>query len=317
MESYAIDAPTWRAYQPLLGSDMRLEADNLPAESTWAWRGLDVHLDRYDAPETDLTVIVCHGAGGYGRLLAPVGRIIHEFGHAVVLPDLPGYGLTRVAPSRMRYPLWVDLVADLARAERAHTGRPVVLLGMSMGGMLALHAAAAAPAGTVSGLIATTLIDPREPDTRAAVSRLPGARRFSGLLGLVPPNLRLPMPWLAHVRRMSSLPAVNELCVRDRQGGGNRVPLGFLRSWLTYAPAREPHEFDRCPVLLAHPAADRWTPSQLSTRTLQRLACPTRYVELERCEHFPIEEPGVSTLRTATAAFLADVIRDQSPPSTN
>jgi alpha-beta hydrolase superfamily lysophospholipase len=316
MPSYAIDASTWRDYQPFLGADMRLDADNLPAERTWAWRGLDVHLDRYHAPEADLTVIICHGGGGYGRLLAPVGRLIHELGHAVVLPDLPGYGLTRVVPSRMRYRLWVDLVADLARAERERTGRPVVLLGMSMGGMLALHAAAAAPAGAVVGLIATTLIDPREPATRAAVSRLPGARRFSGLLRLVPPNLRVPMPWLAHVHRMSSLRAVNELCVRDPQGGGNRVPLGFLRSWLTYTPALEPHEFDRCPVLLAHPAADRWTPPELSTRTLERLACPTRYVELERCEHFPIEEPGVSTLRTETAAFLADVMRDQSPLST-
>jgi alpha-beta hydrolase superfamily lysophospholipase len=94
------------------------------------------------------------------------------------------------------------------------------------------------------------------------------------------------------------------------------VPLGFLRSWLTCTPPLEPREFDRCPVLLAHPAADRWTPSELSTRTLERLACPTRYVELERCEHFPIEEPGVSTLRTEIAAFLADVMRDRSRLST-
>jgi alpha-beta hydrolase superfamily lysophospholipase len=314
MPSYASDATMWREYQPLLAPDLRLDADNMPAESTWAWRGLDVHLDRYETAAAGLTVIVCHGGGGYGRLLAPVGRLVHELGYVAVLPDLPGYGLTHVAPSRMRYPLWVDLVADLALTERRRTGRPVVLLGMSMGGMLALHAAAAAPAGTIGGLIVTTLIDPRQPATRAAVSRLPGARRLSGLLGLAPPNLRVPMPWLANVHRMSSLPAVNALCVRDPQGGGNRVPLGFLRSWLTYAPALEPHEFDRCPVLLAHPAADRWTPSELSTRTLARLACPTRYVELERCEHFPIEEPGVSTLRVETAAFLADVVRDAPRP---
>jgi alpha-beta hydrolase superfamily lysophospholipase len=308
MLNYASDASAWRDYQPFLGPAMRLDADHLPAESVWAWRGLDVHLDRYDAPAADLTVVVCHGGGGYGRLLAPVGRLIRDLGHAVVLPDLPGYGLTRVAPSRMRYPLWVDLVADLARAEHERTRRPVVLLGMSMGGMLALHAAASLPAGTVNGLVVTTLIDPREPDARAAVSRLPGAGRLGGLLGLLPPNLRVPMPWLSHVRRMSSLPAVNELCARDPQGAGTRVPLGFLHSWMTYTPALEPHEFDRCPVLLAHPAADRWTPPELSTRTLERLACPTRYVELERCEHFPIEEPGVSTLRTQSAAFLADVI---------
>src|SRR3954464_13032984 len=162
MLSYAADALRWRDYQPFLVPEMRLDADHLPAETTWAWRGLDVHLDRYDAQDADLTVIICHGAGGCGRLLAPVGRLVHELGHSVVLPDLPGYGLTRVAPSRMRYPLWVDLVAELAVAERERTRRPVVLLGMSLGGMLGLHAAVAAPDGTVSGLVATTLIDPRE-----------------------------------------------------------------------------------------------------------------------------------------------------------
>jgi hypothetical protein len=32
-------------------------------------------------------------------------------------------------------------------------------------------------------------------------------------------------------------------------------------------------------------------------------------VKLERCEHFPIEQPGVNTLCAETAAFLANVVR--------
>jgi hypothetical protein len=40
-----------------MAPDLRLDADNMPAESTWAWRGLDVHLDRYETAAAGLTVI--------------------------------------------------------------------------------------------------------------------------------------------------------------------------------------------------------------------------------------------------------------------
>lgn len=301
--SYADDAVTWRAYQPHLPAEVRLRDRDLPVESWWSWDGLDVHLDRYPCPDAHTTVIVAHGAGGYGRLLAPFGRLLAEAGADVVLPDLPGYGLTPCPPQGMTYDRWVRCLADLAVAEAGATDRSVRLFGMSVGGMLALHAAMAAPAGVVAAVGATTLIDPRSPRVRRGVGRvpLPGVLLRTG----AGDRLRLPMPLVAPVERMSSIRAINRLCLRDPQGGGNRVPYGFLRSWLTYTPAVEPEAFDRCPVLLAHPAADRWTPTEWSRDVLDRIPAPTTYVELRYCEHLPIEEPGLTTLRETVAAWLA------------
>ena len=58
-------------------------------------------------------------------------------GYETVCPDLPGYGLTRVASSRMVDPLWVYCVSALIEAELARDGRPIVLFGVSLGGLLA------------------------------------------------------------------------------------------------------------------------------------------------------------------------------------
>lgn len=300
--TYATDASTWRAYRPHLPTALRLPDDDLPTESTWAWDGLDVHLDRYELPSAATTVVVVHGGGGYGRLLAPFGRLLAQAGADVVLPDLPGYGLTACPPRAMTYGRWVRCLVDLVAAERRRTGRPVRLFGMSMGGMLALHAAMAAPPDAVAGVGATTLMDPRSPAVRRGVGRLPVPAALLRVRRL--DRLALPMPLLAPVERMSSVAAINRLCMRDAQGGGNRVPYGFMRSWMTYEPVMEPEAFDRCPVLLAHPLADRWTPVSWSQDVLSRIPSPTTYLGLERCEHLPAEEPGLTRLRTALGTWL-------------
>ncbi|MBW0134647.1 hypothetical protein [Pseudonocardia abyssalis] len=63
-----------------------------------------------------------------------------------------------------------------------------------------------------------------------------------------------------------------------------------------------------CTVLLAHPAADRWTPPP-SRRFLDRIAAPTVYVGPPDAGHLPAEPAGADALRTALHAFLARVLR--------
>ena len=312
MRTYRDDERGWLAYQPLLPASLRLDDGTAPAEERWGWRGLDVHLDRFAAEDEGLTVVVLHGAGGYGRLLSSYGRVLRELGHEAVMPDLPGYGLTSVPARRFTYDTWVELVADLVASERERSGRPVALLGASMGGLLGWHAAAAARRGTVAGVVATTLIDPA---VRRAVSRWPGSGvlvRFGGALDA----LRVPMPLVAPVGGIANDPELVRLFLADRLGGANRVPLRFLRSWMAYRPAVEPEAWDRGPVLLAHPGADRWTPTALSLAFFERLAGPRRFVELPNAGHLPVEEPGLSVLRDELAAFLTEAA-GQTPPRGN
>ena len=309
--SYTSDATHWRQYQPHLPPELRLDEHTTPTEEWWTWRGKAVHLDRFPSPRAGSCVIVLHGGGGYGRMLAPLGRAIHEAGHEVVLPDLPGYGLTEADAAAVRYPDWVALVVDLIGHEQS-AGRRVVLFGLSMGGMLAFHAAAAAAPGAVAGVAATTLMDPRVPEVRRGAGRFPTPAVLlrSGFAD----GVRLPMPLLAPIERMSSDPEINRLCRRDPQGGGRRVALGLMRSWMTYEPAGEPEEFDRCPVLLVHPLADRWTPPAWSRAVLDRIAGPTRFVGLERCEHWPTEQPGRGVLFDELRAFVSAVAAPEIVP---
>jgi alpha-beta hydrolase superfamily lysophospholipase len=223
------------------------------------------------------------------------------------MPDLPGYGLTR-APARLSsYQRWVECVADLVHAERERTGRPVALFGLSAGGYLGYLAAARGR--EAAGVIATTLADPRLPIVRDEAARDPRVNRV--LVPLMTPlaavlgDLRLPIRWITNMRGVANDPEIARLVCADPIGGGNRVSLRFLSSFLAIRPAIEPERFDLCPVLLAQPAADLWTTIEASGPFFDRIKGPKNLVMLENCGHLPIEEPGASRLEDAVVAFLA------------
>lgn len=309
--TYRDDHDAWRRVQPLLPASMRTLGHE-PRETRWAWRGAAIHLDRYDVPDSRLSVVVLHGAGGHGRLLASAGRMIADAGVSTVMPDLPGYGLTDAPAAMRRYEAWVALVGDLVRAERERTGGPVALLGMSIGGMLAWDSAAALPPGTVAAVGATNLLDPSDSAVRAGVARFPWLGRWiPALLAAVPrrlDDLRLPLAAVANAKGIANDPAVARALLADRRGTGSRVALAFLRSWFDYRPALAPEQWRHGPVLLAHPGDDRWTPTALSLPFFERIAGPKTFVELERCGHLPVESPGVAQLEQALRRLVDELL---------
>lgn len=167
-----------------------------------------------------------------------------------------------------------------------------------MGGMLAYEVAARSPG--VAAVAATSLLDPRDLRVRSHLTRF-------GLLGVIGGPLSflvrgrlarvmIPMRWVADFSKMSRDSELSTLCAEDPLGGGARVPLGFLASYLRYRHV--PPEFMEKPVALVHPNRDTWTPVKLSERFVRRIATPGRIVMLRECGHFPIEEPGISDLIT-------------------
>jgi alpha-beta hydrolase superfamily lysophospholipase len=260
-------------------------------------------------PSSPLKVIVLHGAGAYGRVMAPAAVLASQHGFETVCPDLPGYGLTRVPSEQFVYPLWVDCISDLIDAELARDGRPVVLFGVSLGGLLAYHAAARSR--RVVGVVATTLADMREPAVRQGFARTAllgsaGLWLLSQLHG-VTDGLPLPMRWMSKMNRISNKPELARLCETDPLGGGNWVPARFLRTLVETAPDIEPEDFEVCPVLLTHPGVDRMTEISLSRRFFDRLACPKRMVVLEGASHMPTEHPGVDQLERAVLDFVGEI----------
>lgn len=228
----------------------------------------------------------------------------------MTLVDLPGYGRTTLAGSGrrgVRYTDWQQLLVDLI--DRENDERPLILVGASMGGMLALDAAALS--GLAARVVATCLLDPQQPGVAAGIVRAPWLARVGlPLLQLVrgpATELSVPIRLLTPMLAIANDPGLSREVLVDPHGGGGAMPLGWYRSFLDSGPAVPPEDYTGPSVVLLHPGEDRWTDPLLSLDFLDRLPGPTRAVILPGCGHFPLEEPGFQVLLDEVAAEVEAV----------
>ncbi|MEZ5212410.1 alpha/beta hydrolase [Gordonia sp. (in: high G+C Gram-positive bacteria)] len=305
--------PQWRAIQEFLPADYRLTPDSEPAEEWWEHRGHRIHLDTYRNPDAPVKVILLHGVGTNGRQMSTIlGHPLATRGYETIAIDMPTYGITAVAPNTLvTYDDWVRIGSDLVDAELAKDDRPVVLYGLSAGGMETYHVAALNR--KVAGIVGMTFLD-------TASARVVRDTAFDPVSGLVGKplmhrlartrlrDLRVPMRYVSKMRALVNNRAAKKACYADTTSAGNSVTVGFLDSWLQYRPAVAPEDFDVCPVLLTQPDADRWTPLALSTPFLDRItAVPVTVTHLENGGHYPLEQPALDQMVAAVSSFLGSV----------
>lgn len=306
--SYAEQAE-WRAIQELLPSTYRLTAATEPTEEWWQHDGHRIHLDTYRNPEAAVKVILLHGVGTNGRQMTTIlGRPLAERGFETIAIDMPTYGITEVAPGALvTYDDWVRLGSELVEKER--DGRPIVLYGLSAGGMETFHVASVN--GDVAGIVGMTFLDQSSARVRRETAFDPvtgtlGATLMGALARTPLRRLRVPMRWVSKMRALVNSKEAKRACYADRTSAGNSVSIAFLDSYLSYAAPVSPEDFDVCPVLLTQPAADRWTPIHLSTPFLDRITkVPVTTVLLENGGHYPIEREALDAMVEAIAAFCA------------
>lgn len=270
------DQRAWRRIQAFLPASHQLSGDALPVEEWWSWEGHRVHLDVFRVPDAAAKVILFHGVGTNGRQMSTVlGAPLSRCGLEVIAIDLPGYGVTEVRRgARVLYDDWVRAGSALVAAELERDPRPVYVYGLSAGGMLAYHVAA--EIGRVRGIVGMTFLDQREDRVRRATALHPwlaalGAPMIAAAAETRLAHVRVPM-WLAS--KMYALvndPHALAGCLGDKTSAGNWVTLAFLNSYLSFAPAVEPEDFDVCPTLLTQPTRDRWTGLGLSEPFLARM----------------------------------------------
>lgn len=301
-------------YAGFLPLDYRAGVDLEPSRTTWSWRGHMVQVLRRADPDAPMRVILVHGAGGHSEALWPVASLLPGDQFDLAAVDMPLYGGTvSPDPGTVRYDGWVSLLCDFVMAE--DDARPVILLGASIGGMLAYEVAARTQ--LPAAVVATCLLDPRSLRARAVMTRFGPFGVLGGVLAtLLPAKLsrcRIPMRRVAALSKMSRNPELSRLCSRDPRGGSAPVPLGFLASFMTFR--HTPPEQMSIPVTLAHPARDAWTPMEISTRWLRRTTAPTALIPLRECGHWPIEAPGLADLVLAVERTAHSITgTDRRPP---
>jgi len=273
--------------------------------------GFKVHVDRWKVPSSEsrkAKMIVLHGGGGTGRL---VGSLVWSFpknGIECICPDLPGYDLTfplvKKSKKSVLYEDWRNVASEIVEAEAGDC--PIFIYGLSMGGMLAYDTAVMS--NKINGLLGTCFLDARLPAVRKSVVRWPWLAIFVPMILKLAPSclntILLPMPILGKMQGICNDKEVTKRIIKDQRSGGNWMPLGFLRSWLQSGPLKDPEAFHICPVLMVHPADDRWTDVKISLGFFNRLGIEKRKVMLENAGHFPIEAPGREQHHKAIIEFI-------------
>ncbi len=291
-------------------------------------------------------VIVCvHGLGGSAVNWSALAPLLTGQ-YRLLAPDLAGHGLTRAAGRGTGVPanrvLLHRFVESVARESVAVAGpgpaRPVLLMGNSMGGMISLLEASAAPRA-VAGLI---LVDPALPFAAArpdpvvaamfALYATPGLRRVLA-------RQRSRMTPEALVARVLSLCCADPARIpadvvawhvevarqRDAFGDTGADFDAALRSVLAIAGYAGRQEYRRrvrsvrCPVLLLHGSRDRLVPVAVA-RAAARANPSWSLVVLDGAGHAPqLEIPGrvagIITQWLGSAGLAAAQAATPGPPA--
>ena len=106
-------------------------------------------------PEARAVLLYLHGQGDHSGPFTAMGDLLHEMGFNLYAHDHRGFGLSREPRGHIRsYEHFIDdTMTMLDHARRENPGLPIFLLGLSMGGHLALRSACRAGrdvAGTIA-----------------------------------------------------------------------------------------------------------------------------------------------------------------------
>lgn len=303
----------WKNYQRFFPEELRIDEKNLPTEVWWNWNEYHIHLDRMSVPGSKIKVIFIHGAGGNGRLFAPYVRMLQVHGYDVVSPDLPPYGLSYAESSKpIDYQEWMKIMIEFIEQEYNRDGKPIVLLGASIGGMLAYQVACLSK--HVKSLIVTTFVDTSNQKVRDQISPNKLISRLGKFtldnFSFVLDSFRISISKVSRMNLIANNPELTKLIINDSRAAGTKISFRFLRTFLNMEPVIEPEYFDVCPVLLIHPEVDPMTPFDLSESFYNRLQCKKNCIILEGAGHFPIEQPGIEQMKTAILNFLLMVEND-------
>jgi pimeloyl-ACP methyl ester carboxylesterase len=304
----------WRKIQKFLPDKYHFSKDYMPSEEWWDWHGNKIHLDCFRNPRAKAKVILFHGVGTNGRQMSMIlGGPLAQSGFETIAIDMPTYGLTRVRSGALiTYDDWVQCGSDYIDRELSRDSRPIILYGLSAGGMETYHVAAKNK--KVKGIIGMTFLDQSDQRVRDRT-----ARNIFMSRAAVPMTKFMCAIGLGRVKmKMSIASKMSALCnntdamrvfMRDKTSAGNSATMKFLKTYCYPSAGTSPEDFNVCPILLTQPEKDRWSPLELSEPFLDKIKkVPVDMILLRDGGHYPIEADALFQLHEASVAFIRRVI---------
>ena len=233
-------------------------------------------------------MLVCHGFSGSPKSMRPWAEHLAAAGYRVELPRLPGHGTSWQELNRTEWPDWYATV-ERALLALAADFSPVFVVGLSMGGSLALLLAERHP-DLVSGLVlvnpVVTVGDPRMKVLRW-LSRL--------------------TPTLAGIANDVAKPGVDE-------GGYDRTPLRALYSQsLMWAQVRAGLGSLTVPILIYRSRVDHVVdPSSVALIQARASSPDLTVVTLERSYHVATLDHDAQLIFDGSVSFFSRLTGHQS-----
>ncbi|MDE3190390.1 MAG: alpha/beta hydrolase [Acidobacteriota bacterium] len=249
-------------------------------------------------------VVLVHGLGGMAanwRLVAPALAA----GRRVIVPDLPGHGDSEALDGVDSLDPFAEAVLAVAEAQGA---RPAPWIGHSLGGLVALRAAALRP-DAVTGLVlaAAAGITSASRAGRVTVTLL-GVARPGRIVGrrrgrVAPSRLgrTLAFGWWGVADPAALDPAMAESFLAGPTRHADTLTAG--RALVASDPRRDLHRVT-CPCLCLWGTNDNWVPLSDGMEYARRLRAPLRTIA--DCGHLLIGERPDAVV-AAVNAFLADI----------
>lgn len=252
------------------------------------------------AAGTGTTLVLLHGAGLDGSFWAPVRAVLAER-YRVLTPDLPGHGAS--APLAAGFSIG-DLADGVAAVLRTELTDPAIVVGCSMGGMVAQALALAAPELVAALVLANTRCD-FDDAGRAALERRAAAAEQADDLYYDETMSR----WFSDDFRRRQ----PEIVAATRAALASTDPQIQAADWRAIASLSLRASLAQCamPALVVSGTADTSCPPAAG-RELQQALGNARYVEIEGAGHLlPVEQPEIF------ARLVMDFVEGPAPAVTS
>jgi len=265
--------------------------------------GSRMAMDWYDGADGAPTIVFVPGSLAYGRLFAYPALLLAERGVGCVTFDFCR-SVRGDDVFDFTVPTHVANIVDVVRRIRAERAGPVILFGLSYGGIMSLLASEREPVDAMIWYASP------KPASREFVRSQPGARLLIPIvtaLSKLLPRVRVPLTAVVDYDKVSSERAFLDV-YRSDPGVAKACTLRALASTLGDVDDHGALARARFPFLVMHARDDRLFSIALSRAAFDEIgSADKRFIELDGHGHWPSTPDGIRTMVDHVAAFAANL----------